>query len=232
MFHILQTGGWVMILLAILALLLYITAFDLLYYVYSGNVNEKSEKHWRHWVESPAKAQGRVGEVLRYTQGGNLTTNSIQQRFEEVRFGMSTLVDHRLGLLRTLVATAPLAGLLGTVIGMLNTFGGLAAGGGESMSRVAGGIHEALLTTQTGLLIALPGVFAILVIRRRKQATEAALAKLESLTIIMKTGIDQEMDDEEDDVSTAPAPKAKAPVKVPVPVPVAAEDFGSATPAY
>ena len=109
-------------------------------------------------------------------------------------------MSHRLVLLNTLVAAAPLAGLLGTVIGMLGTFGGLAAGGSESMALVAGGIHEALLTTQTGLMIALPGVFASLVIKRRKNTLEEAISRLESMTLIHKTGLDALLEDEEEEV--------------------------------
>ena len=81
-------------------------------------------------------------------------------------------------------------GLLGTVIGMLGTFAGIAKGGGaETAGIVAGGISEALITTQTGLFVALPGIFLVLVIRRRKHAVEAALARIESL-ILTKLDLD------------------------------------------
>ncbi|MFT5189648.1 MAG: biopolymer transport protein ExbB [Verrucomicrobiales bacterium] len=203
-FAILSSGGWIMILLAVLALILYVTAFGLIHSVYSGNLNSKSSKHWLGWIKNPDSAEGRVGEIIRYTQQGKLSAKRVQQRFEEVRFITASRVSHRLLLLNTLVAAAPLAGLLGTVIGMLGTFGALAAGGNESMARVAGGIHEALLTTQTGLLIALPGVFASLMINRRRQALEAGIAQLESLTLIHKTGLDA-IDEEEEVIALAPA---------------------------
>ncbi|CAA6680270.1 Unannotated, partial [Lentimonas sp. CC4] len=38
-------------------------------------------------------------------------------------------------------------------------------------------------TTQTGLFIALPGIFLVLVVRRRKHAIEAALARIEALSL-------------------------------------------------
>lgn len=197
-----------MILLAILALILYITAFDLIYSTYCGNLGRKSED-WRDWVKHPERGRGQVGEIIQYTQHGEPNAKRLMQRFEEVRFETSSQVNSRLVLLNTLVAAAPLAGLLGTVIGMLNTFNGLAAGGSESMSRVAGGIHEALLTTQTGLLIALPGVFISLVIKRRKHTLEAAICELESATLIHKTGLDAIQDDdgdEDENPGSKPAP--------------------------
>ncbi len=210
---ILQSGGWVMILLTILALILYVTAFDLIYTVYSGNLGRRSDD-WLPWVKDPEKGEGQVGEIIQYTQHGEPDSKRVQQRFEEVQFETAAKVNSKLVLLNTLVAAAPLAGLLGTVIGMLNTFGGLAAGGSESMSLVAGGIHEALLTTQTGLLIALPGVFVSLVIKRRKHTLEASISTLESMTLIHKTGLDAIHEDEgfeeEKAATTPPAEKAAA----------------------
>lgn len=210
MIEILKGGGWVMILLAVLALILYVTAFDVLHFVYSGNLNAKSELEWRDWVLHPDQGKGRVGEIIRYTQGGDLNAKRIEQRFAEVRHTIVSRVNHRLVLLNTLVAAAPLAGLLGTVIGMLETFGGLATSGGESMARVAGGIEEALLTTQTGLLIALPGVFAVLVIRRKMHALEASIARLESLTLLNRTA----METEEEEVETVEPRRAPRPERV------------------
>jgi biopolymer transport protein ExbB/TolQ len=48
---------------------------------------------------------------------------------------------------------------------------------------VASGISEALVTTQTGLTIALPALFLVSVIRRQRQSLEARIARLESLTL-------------------------------------------------
>jgi biopolymer transport protein ExbB len=108
----------------------------------------------------------------------------VRNRFEEIRLDLIPTVERRLAFLTTLVASAPLMGLLGTVIGMLGTFGAISMGGGaETAAMVAEGISEALITTQTGLFIALPGIFLTLVIRRRKHAVEAALARIESLSL-------------------------------------------------
>ena len=93
-------------------------------------------------------------------------------------------VNQRLIFLNVLVAAAPLMGLLGTVIGMLGTFVAISSGGGaETASMVAAGISEALITTQTGLFVALPGLFLAMVVRRRKHSVEAALARIESLVL-------------------------------------------------
>jgi biopolymer transport protein ExbB/TolQ len=68
----------------------------------------------------------------------------------------------------TLVAAAPLLGLLGTVSGMITTFDGLTSMTLFSESGgIAGGIAEALTTTQAGLMVAIPAFFANRVIGRK-----------------------------------------------------------------
>jgi biopolymer transport protein ExbB len=54
-----------------------------------------------------------------------------------------------------------LLGLFGTVTGMLATFAALASGSGgeQTMGDIAKGISEALITTEAGLVVALPGLF-------------------------------------------------------------------------
>ena len=55
---------------------------------------------------------------------------------------------------------SPLLGLLGTVIGIMNTFFGITAAGSTNISAVAPGIAEALITTVAGLFVAIPAVLA------------------------------------------------------------------------
>jgi len=91
--------------------------------------------------------------------------------------------------IQTLVAAAPLLGLLGTVVGMMETFYSLrdmsmfAESGG-----VAGGISAALVTTQTGLGIAIPGLIVERVLGQRGRAIER---DLELLTVIAKRRFDE-----------------------------------------
>lgn len=72
---------------------------------------------------------------------------------------------------RTLCATAPMLGLLGTVSGMIQTFDALGAAGGKE--EVAAGISQALLTTELGLALAIPG----LLLGRLLDGRQARLAR-------------------------------------------------------
>ncbi len=75
--------------------------------------------------------------------------------------------------IRTLVAVAPLLGLLGTVNGMVEMFGSLeGALGSDSESTVAGGISTALVTTQLGLVISAPGLVAAYLLSRQQVRRE------------------------------------------------------------
>lgn len=173
-----------MIALAGLAILLYAIGFQLLFFLSKGNLMFLQKSDWNDLIQHPEKVDGRAGEILRYTQENTQTNKQIRNRFEEIRHSIIRPVNQRLIFLNTLVAAAPLMGLLGTVIGMLGTFVAISSGGGaETASMVAAGISEALITTQTGLFVALPGLFLVMVVRRRKHSVEAALAHIESLIL-------------------------------------------------
>lgn len=173
-----------MVPLFLLALLIYTNGIQLLMFLSKGNIQLGREDEWNNWVHQPEKASGRVGEIIRYTQDNVSSSKHVRNRFEEIRQSMLHNIERRLIFLTTLVAAAPLMGLLGTVIGMLGTFAAISSGGGsETAAKVAEGISEALITTQTGLFIALPGIFLTLIIRRRKHAVEAALARIESISL-------------------------------------------------
>ncbi len=64
------------------------------------------------------------------------------------------------GVLGTVSSTAPFVGLLGTVMGIVNSFQMMAASGSGGLGTVSAGIAEALVTTAFGLLVAIPAVMA------------------------------------------------------------------------
>lgn len=181
-------GGTVMAALAVVAFLLYSTATASLYFVIRGNLNERQQDQWMTWIEDPTQAEGRVGEILRYAlHGKRLSIRRVQRRFDEVREVLIRAIDRRLIITGTLVAAAPMTGLLGTVGGMLDMFDGLAAGGGkQSMGLIASGMKEALFTTLTGLVIALPGMFLILMVKQRRNRINIVLAQLQSAIVTTK----------------------------------------------
>jgi biopolymer transport protein ExbB len=63
-------------------------------------------------------------------------------------------------VLATVGATAPFVGLLGTTMGVVNAFTGMATSGSGGLSAISAGVAEALITTAFGLLVAIPAVWA------------------------------------------------------------------------
>jgi len=81
-------------------------------------------------------------------------------------------------VLAALTAVAPLLGLLGTVTGMIETFHAVSVSGAETSRRVASGISSALITTQFGLTVAIPGVFGLARVRRLVHHVQARFGRL------------------------------------------------------
>ena len=182
-FDVWQDGGLVMFPLLLVALMIYTVATSLLLHFRQRGYRHLRDDTVAGWVKAPETGEGEVGEIIRYTQDDVQKVDEVHSRFSEVIASRLPFFERRLVYLITLVATAPLLGLLGTVMGMLMTFKGLSVGGGKLVDVVASGISEALITTEMGLLIAVPGYFMAYAIKRRKDEYEAFLVRLESLTL-------------------------------------------------
>lgn len=68
-------------------------------------------------------------------------------------------LDSKLALINVLAGVAPLLGLLGTVTGMMDTFDVITVFGTGNAKAMAGGISVSLITTQTGLMVSIPGLY-------------------------------------------------------------------------
>jgi len=87
---------------------------------------------------------------------GKVRVASVRNIAERAMADQALLLENHMGLLATAASTAPFLGLLGTVWGVMEAFGGMAVKGSAMLSAVAPGISGALLTTVVGLLVALP----------------------------------------------------------------------------
>lgn len=89
---------------------------------------------------------------------GEIQMTCVKNVAERTMADLALLLENGMGLLATAATTAPFLGLLGTVWGVMDSFGGMAVTGSAMLSAVAPGISGALLTTVVGLLVALPSV--------------------------------------------------------------------------
>lgn len=181
------SGGLLMIPLFVLAVMVFANCVQLLIYMNRQGLPTIGSQTLASFAQQPNIAPKGYKTILNYVRDTTWTEEALQARFDEVNLTLLSVVDRRIQHLKNLVAAAPLTGLLGTVTGMLVTFAGIAEGSGESIDKVAYGISQALITTQTGLIIALPGLFVLLLVQRRKHKLEAALNKLRSVTLATLT---------------------------------------------
>ncbi len=177
-----RKGGWAMVPLGIVSFMLFYKGMQVRLGLKAKAYRKVPESEWREWIPEAGKRRGPIGRMIQFAmQSHDLA--EIVSRFAELRMGELKPFARDLKFMKVCVAAAPLLGLLGTVTGMLATFQALSMGGGgdKTMDMVSGGISEALITTQTGLVIALPGFFWHYQLARERDRYAAFLAHMETL---------------------------------------------------
>ena len=99
----------------------------------------------------------------------------LQRSFASFELDEMAWIERRIPFLAVLITAAPLLGLLGTVAGMLVTFSGMAAGSDAPIDTISTGISTALVTTQAGLVIAIPAAFLLALLKRQSETTHLEL---------------------------------------------------------
>jgi biopolymer transport protein ExbB/TolQ len=85
--------------------------------------------------------------------------NSAERAIERQSLILLSELKKGMGILATVGATAPFVGLLGTTMGVVNAFTGMALTGSGGLAAISAGIAEALITTAFGLGVAIPAVW-------------------------------------------------------------------------
>ncbi|WP_416140295.1 MotA/TolQ/ExbB proton channel family protein [Halomonas sp. HK25] len=108
------------------------------------------------WLESHSPLGGVLAAGMRNARLGH---EQVRARLQEAGTAVIHDMERFLSPLGTIAAIAPLIGLLGTVVGMIEVFSVLVAGDGASRTAdLAGGISRALVTTAAGLTVAIPAL--------------------------------------------------------------------------
>jgi biopolymer transport protein ExbB len=175
-------GGWCMPPIALTAFTLFALGFGVSWRFREKGFLRIPERKWRAWIDDPGSGQGPIGEMIGQAMSGR-SVKEIAAVFAEMRKTEVAPFDRDLRLIRVCVSAAPLLGLLGTVTGMLATFQALGSGTGadKTMGLVAEGISEALITTEAGLVVAIPGLFFQYQLARKNDRYKAFLAHLETV---------------------------------------------------
>ncbi|PTY05365.1 biopolymer transporter [Verrucomicrobia bacterium LW23] len=104
----------------------------------------------------------------------SVAMSSVRSAMERTVSEQALRLEDRMILLATAVSGAPFLGLLGTVWGVMDTFSDIAQKGNASLATMAPGVSGALITTVTGLLVAIPAMFGynFLVVTVRRLTVE------------------------------------------------------------
>ncbi len=167
----LSAGGIILVLLSGLGIIMFASAVLRAFCLrrgYRGAVHEA-------WVQ-PVDGAGVVPEAIQLLASEGLGTPVGRLRFHRL---VGQLRSFR-RTLRLASQTAPVLGLLGTVRGMGQTFAAL--GADSDSARIADGIAEALVTTEVGLALALPGLVLATWLDRKEQRVRQELEWLASAT--------------------------------------------------
>jgi biopolymer transport protein ExbB/biopolymer transport protein TolQ len=105
------------------------------------------------------EALERTAPLLANAEFADRAIESAERTVARQQLAIASEVKRHLSALATIGATAPFVGLLGTTIGITNSFIGIATTGGGGIEAVAGGVGEALITTAVGLLVAIPALW-------------------------------------------------------------------------
>ncbi|KQT53710.1 hypothetical protein ASG43_17915 [Aureimonas sp. Leaf454] len=157
--------------------------------------HKRAQRALRLWADGDRKAAFETVEMhkaalSRVTAETMRSIGWVPDQIDAARdAGLSTATEllaamgRRMRLLETIVQAAPMLGLLGTVLGMIDAFGTLASSGGVGdPGQLAGGIWLALSTTAVGLAIAIPFYFVASWLEERiegeRTAMEAAIGKI------------------------------------------------------
>jgi biopolymer transport protein ExbB/TolQ len=123
-----------------------------------------------------------------------LTYDKLRHRLAE-RFQQDVMADvlHRLSWVATVIKSAPMIGLLGTVMGMMGAFANLSSGEKVDTVKMAADIQFALVTTAIGLAIAIPLMLATASInirlRKMQDLVGWGLSRLfESMRVLLPAG--------------------------------------------
>ena len=131
-------------------------------------------REWKQWFASAsnsASPHNRKSSILSQILIPLLGLFPLaENRFEERIADLARKQKHRLErglvILDTIAGVAPLCGLLGTALGMVEVFSRLSAMGEAKMSALSSGISQALFTTVTGLFIGIPALIAYNLLNR------------------------------------------------------------------
>ena len=153
-----ESGGPVLLMIGALLFIMWTLIFERFFY-FHGGLKRETERVIGEWEARSERKSWNARKI------------------REALISETTMkINQNMGLIKTLVALAPLFGLLGTVWGMIEVFNIMAVTGGGDAKSMAGGVSKATIPTMAGMVAALSGVFAQAYLTRVVERETALLA--------------------------------------------------------
>ncbi len=186
MFELIKAGGWLMLPIILCSVLSTAVVIERLWSLRREKVAPRHllAQVWRWFKDGELTSQklkalrqnSPLGEILagglaNARHGREIMKESIDEAASKVIHDL----ERYLTALGTVAAVAPLLGLLGTVIGMIDVFNVIMLQGSGNASVLAGGISKALITTAAGLSVAIPSVVFHRFLMRRVEELVVAM---------------------------------------------------------
>ncbi len=197
MLEIIQAGGWLMAPILLCSLVAAAIFLERLWALRGERIlPPQLIARVRQWHEQGKVDRQRLQQLRADSPLGRVLAAGLANRHldrQAVKEGIEDAGRHEvheleryLNALATIAAITPLLGLLGTVVGMIEVFTAIRAAGVGDAPALAGGISEALITTASGLVVAIPSLIAYRYLRGRVNELvvgmeQQAMALLETL---------------------------------------------------
>jgi biopolymer transport protein ExbB len=176
-----RSGGMVMVPILAVSLVMWVLIFNRVWFMralYVKNISRTRAGELVRLNQQPADRYKGANSLLVREFLARRTHDRDLDGFilDETVMGVCASLDRYLAAIRVLSAVAPLLGLLGTVVGMMHTFEVITVFGTGNARAMAAGISVALITTQTGLMVAIPGLYMAGWLTRRSRNLKNRIA--------------------------------------------------------
>ncbi len=130
-------------------------------YIYLSLISYKINKQRKIAKASEKNPLGRIMHLYHQIREGDkqlISVETLSLKLDELILSETPKIEKGLVMLGLFATVTPLLGLLGTVIGMIETFQSIALFGTGDPKLMSGGISQALVTTGLGLIVAIPAI--------------------------------------------------------------------------
>ncbi|MCZ6565609.1 MAG: MotA/TolQ/ExbB proton channel family protein [Gammaproteobacteria bacterium] len=178
MYEIVKAGGWLMLPIITCSIVALAITIERFWTLQKERVTPKylAAKIWQ-WSKDGKLDENRIFQIRKSSPLGRVLASGLlnknydreimKESIEETGRHVAYELQRFLNTLGTIAAISPLLGLLGTVIGMIQVFSVITSVGVGDPGELAGGISKALITTATGLSVAIPSLIFVRYFRRR-----------------------------------------------------------------